>query len=344
MKENLRVKRHLAAAAVLTLVLTGCGDGPSQAGSAATLGDKRITTTDLDELAQRGLADPNAQQAVGTDKASFERVVLRRLIEHEILAHAAAKEKVTVTAGEALDARTRIADQLGGEEALKTEALKAGISMPDLEQTVRDVALRDALADKLTADVLVPDDALQQLYLENINRYDKVRSAHILVASNRLAQELLRQVQKTPSRFPALAAKHSTDTSNKDRGGDLDFQSRGVLAKEFEDAIFNNKPGSFVVAKTEFGFHVIRVQERRTVRFEQAKIDLRRQLLSQQRNETVQLRLVETAKQLDVKVNPRFGTWDPQKLDVVPLSGGNPVTTPSARPGDEPFAEPGPLP
>ena len=63
------------------------------------------------------------------------------------------------------------------------------------------------------------------------------------------------------------------------------------LDKTFETAIFTNKPGSFVVVKTQFGFHVIRVIERRLVTFEQARNDVRRGLLAQQRNDAVQQRL-----------------------------------------------------
>lgn len=336
------MKRPLAVAALLTLALTGCGNGPFQAGAAATVGDRRITTTDLKTIVDRGLADPTAQQNIGTDKAGFERVVLRRLIDHEILLRAAAKEHVTVSAGDALAARTRITDQVGGEEGLTAEALKAGIALKDLDETLRDVALRDALADKLSASVPVPEAALEQAYRSSPD-FDKVHSAHILVASNALAQQLLKQVQADPTRFAALAAQHSTDPGSKAKGGDLGFLGKGVLEKPFEAAIFSNKPGSFVLAKTQYGFHVIHVIERRTVSLQAATTDLRRGLLGQQRIDLVQTRLLETAKQLDVQINPRFGTWDAKALDVVPITGGKPVTSKSPRPGDSPSAPPGPV-
>ena len=334
------MKRLVASGALIALSVTGCGNGPIQAGAAAVVGDTRITTTDLDQLVSRGLADPTAQQNVGTDKASFERVVLRRLIDHDVLVSAAAKEHVTVTAGDVLAARARIADQVGGEEGLQTEALKAGISLRDLDDTVRDVALRDALADKLTASIPVPASALAQAYRQNITNYDQVHSAHILVSTNALAQAILKQVQADPTRFAALAEQHSTDPGSKTKGGDLGFLGRGVLDKTFEAAIFSHKPGTFLVVHTQFGFHVIHVIAHRIISLAEATPDLRRGLLSQQRDDAVQTRLLETAHELGVRVNPRFGMWDPRALDVVPITGGAPVTSQSPRPGDSPSAPP----
>jgi foldase protein PrsA len=336
-----RTPKLIAAAALAALALTGCGGGPLQAGSAATIGDERITTTELDDVVQRSLADPTAQQNVGTDKPGFERVVLRRLIDHEILLQAAAKEHISVTASEALAARGRIAEQVGGEEGLRAEALKAGIALKDLDETVRDVALRDALGDKLTAEVAIPEADLRSAYQQNIGDYDKVNSAHILVPNNALAQQILKLVKADPSRFGALAAQYSTDPGSKTKGGALGFQGRGALDKTFEAAIFNNKPGSFLVVKTQFGFHVIHVIEHRLVAFEQAKNEVRRGLLSQQRNDAVQQRLADTAKRLTVKVNPRFGSWDADALDVVPREQPNSVTSRSPRPDDTPAVDPG---
>jgi parvulin-like peptidyl-prolyl isomerase len=339
MKENLRVTRTFRLTLAVTasaLALAGCGNGPLQAGAAATVGDLRITTSTLDDLVQRSLADPTAQQNVGTDRPGFERVALRRLIDHEVLIRTSAKEKVTISEGEALAARTRIADQVGGEPGLQAEALKAGIAAKDLDDTIRDVALRDALADKLTASIAIPDADLRSAYQQNIGDFDKVHSAHILVASNALAQQVLKLVTAQPGRFAALAAQYSTDPGSKDKGGDLGFQGRGALDATFEKAIFSNKPGSFVVVKTQFGFHVIHVLERRLVTFEQARNDLRRGLLGQQRNDLVQQVLADTADDLHIKINPRFGTWDPAALDVVPLELPHPVTSKSPRPGDAP--------
>lgn len=337
-----RTLRLLAVSGAAALVLTGCGDGAVQTGAAATIGSDRITTSALDRVVTTGLADPTAQQNVGTDRVSFERSVLSRLIEHIVLTKAAQEANVTVDGATVDKALDSFATQLGGLDQLKAEATKAGIAPQDLRQTIADVALRDALSDKLTASVEVPESALKQAYDQNIAQFDQVHSAHILVATKALAEQILAQVKADPTRFAALAAKYSIDTSNKSKGGDLGFQGKGALEKSFEAAIFTNKPGSFVIAKTQYGYHVIHVIERKTTTLDQARTTLRRNLLGQQRQVLVSAYLQRVAKKLGVHVNPRFGTWDATNQQVV-LARNCPdtaVSTPSPRVGETPVADP----
>jgi parvulin-like peptidyl-prolyl isomerase len=329
----IRSIRLLAVSATAALVLTGCGDGTVRTGAAATVGDDRITTTALDELVTRGLASPIAQQSIGDNTAELQRSSLARLIERVLLTVAADKEGVTLD-GAAIDREIdNYRAQAGGEQQLEEAAAKVGIARSDLRQVIADFALRDAIADKLTASIQIPASALQEAYQANIAQFDQVRSAHILVATKALADQILAQVKADPGQFAALAAKHSSDTSNKDNGGDLGLQGRGALEKPFEDAIFGNKPGSFVTAKTSFGFHVIHVIERKTTTFEQATVQLRRNLLDQQRQQAILEYLVSLGDDLGVHVNPRFGTWDASTQSVVakPDCPGTALSLPSPR-------------
>jgi parvulin-like peptidyl-prolyl isomerase len=309
------------------LVLSGCGDGTVRTGAAATIGDDRITTSQLDGYVTRGLKDPQAQQKVGADKASYERDALSRILQHDIITAAAKRQGVTTTGADLDQFEANLNQQIvqGGQGAsLEAAAAAAGIAKADQREFFTDLVLKEAIADKLTADLQVPDALLQQGYEQNIAQYDQVHSAHILVATKALADNILRQVKADPSTFAALAAKYSTDTSSKATGGDLGFQGKGALVKPFEAAIFTNKPGTFVEAHTQFGWHVIHVIARKTTTFEQAKRDLRRQVLQSQRDERLGAYLTQVSKDLGVHVNPRFGVWDPANQDVV-----EPTTCPS---------------
>ena len=334
----------LAASVLSVFALSGCGDGTVRTGAAATVGDVRITDDTLNAYVTRGLKDPSAQQSVGADRPKFERTVLQRLIGHQIVLAAAKEEHVTAAGADVdsyeadLDARI----QQAGQGTLETAVLAAGISKQDLRETLTDQVLREGIADRLTEKVDVPDSVLQQGYQQNIANYDKVDSAHILVASKPLADSILKQVKADPSQFAALAAKYSTDTGSKGNGGDLGYQGRGALVKEFENAIFTNKPGSIVEVKTQFGYHVIKVIDRKITSFEQAKTALRRELLSQQRAEALSQFLSKVAKKLGVHVNPRFGVWKAETQEVVAptLCPGTAFASPSPRAGDAAAPQP----
>jgi len=76
------------------------------------------------------------------------------------------------------------------------------------------------------------------------------------------AKELLKQLRDGAD-FAKLAKEYSSGPSAP-RGGDLDYFSRGMMAPEFEAAAFSTKPGGISdVVKTDFGYHIIKVEDRR---------------------------------------------------------------------------------
>jgi len=63
--------------------------------------------------------------------------------------------------------------------------------------------------------------------------------------------------------FAALALEYSQDPGSKDRGGEYDYFPKGQMVKPFEDACFNNAPGSVVgPVETDFGYHIIKVSDK----------------------------------------------------------------------------------
>ncbi len=90
----------------------------------------------------------------------------------------------------------------------------------------------------------------------------QVRASHILVDSRKDADKILNRI-KAGAKFEDLAKKHSQCPSGK-KGGDLGFFGPGQMVKPFEDAAFTlNKGDVSNPVQTQFGFHLIKVTDKK---------------------------------------------------------------------------------
>lgn len=144
----------------------------------------------------------------------------------------------------------------------------------------------------------VPADEVRKWYDGHLAQYQQAeqrQASHILItagqdpkeraAAKKKAEEVRKEVLKTPDAFAELAKKHSQDTGSAERGGDLGSFGRGAMVQPFEDAVFKLKPGEVSeVVETEFGFHVIKVgsvRAEKTVPFEEARPGIEKELAKQ---------------------------------------------------------------
>lgn len=90
----------------------------------------------------------------------------------------------------------------------------------------------------------------------------QVRASHILVKTEKEANKLLNRI-KAGAKFEDLARKHSQCPSRA-KGGDLGYFGKGQMVKPFEDAAFTmNKGDVSDPVQTQFGFHLIKVTDKR---------------------------------------------------------------------------------
>lgn len=78
------------------------------------------------------------------------------------------------------------------------------------------------------------------------------------------AKELFKEVQQNESEFTAFARDNS-DGPSAPQGGDLGYFQEGSLAEEFNDFIFSNPVGKIGLVETDFGFHIIKVDDKEDV-------------------------------------------------------------------------------
>jgi len=119
---------------------------------------------------------------------------------------------------------------------------------------------------------------IQQYFTAHQAEYtvpDQARSRHILIkvaagadaktdaAAKAKAEDLLKQIQGGAN-FADLAKKNSDDTGSKELGGELGFAKHGTMVPEFDAAIFSQKIGDTKIIKTQFGYHIVQVEERQS--------------------------------------------------------------------------------
>ena len=78
------------------------------------------------------------------------------------------------------------------------------------------------------------------------------------------AKELLREAKKSGVVFAELARDNS-DGPSAPNGGDLGYFQKGVMVPKFNDFAFNNNEGSIGLVETDFGFHVIKIDDKEDV-------------------------------------------------------------------------------
>jgi len=118
--------------------------------------------------------------------------------------------------------------------------------------------------------------AVQQYYNEHVADYsvpEQAKSRHILIsvppnadaktdaAAKAKAEMVLKQLQAGGS-WTDLAKKYSDDPGSKDMGGELGFAQRGKMVPAFDNAIFTQKIGDIAIVKSNFGYHIVQVEER----------------------------------------------------------------------------------
>jgi len=119
---------------------------------------------------------------------------------------------------------------------------------------------------------------IQQYFAAHQSEYstpEQARSRHILIkvdagadaktdaAAKAKAEALLKQIE-AGGNFADLAKKNSDDPGSKDTGGELGFAQRGHMVPQFDNAIFTQKIGETKIVKSQFGYHIVQVEERQT--------------------------------------------------------------------------------
>ncbi len=260
----------VAAAAALA----GCGSGSKVA---AIVNGQVITVKDMDDR-MAGMS-PAARQAMGNN-------------------------------------RVRLLEQMVMESLLLQEAQRRGLDRDrQVKQLLRE-ARRQILFGRLVEvlreeqPVEVPEEEIAKYYEEHRSEFaqpDSTRASHILTNDEESAKKALSRV-KAGEPFPKVAEEVSLDPS-RSNGGDIGFFAKGQVIPEFEEVCGRLKPGEISdVVKSNLGYHVIQVTEKRSARertLDEVQGRIRQALAQQQRQRRLERVVQELRSKAQVVIRDK---------------------------------------
>lgn len=333
--------------------------------TAVTVNGKVITEADFNEMFEVGMQGrtlPPAQ--VEAYKKQYRGQIINMLIDIALFDAQADEAKVTVADEELVQKAESDLNQFARSQKLSKEDLasevkrrtgmeiKEWIAKQVSDPFFKSMLRRIKLVEKKFPDqIKVTDEEVKERYEKNFEtaykEEAKVRASHILfmtkdksdaekAEAKKKAAEILIEAKKPGADFAALAKQHS-ECGSKDQGGDLNFFPRNnAMVEPFAAAAFAMKPGEISdVVETEFGYHIIKVTERReasTTSLEEAKDAIREQVRREKIGTEMQKYTAELRK--DAKIVYPAG----KEPATQPAMGMGGAMRPAARPTTRPAA------
>jgi peptidyl-prolyl cis-trans isomerase C len=207
------------------------------------------------------------------------RGVLDQLVAYHLLAQESRARKIAVADAD-VDARiAEIKKSFPTEDAFTQGIAAQGLTPEHLRAQARtSLEVAKVIDAEVSSKVNVGDGDVTTFYQQNLERFkqgDTVHASHILFgapqdappaqkAEAKSKAQAALKVIKDGADFATVARAQSQDPGSAPNGGDLGFFPKGQMNPQFEDAAFKLKVGGVSpVVETPFGFHIIKVLEKR---------------------------------------------------------------------------------
>jgi peptidyl-prolyl cis-trans isomerase C len=330
--------------ALLALAPTACGRYLTT--GVATVNGVSIPKAELDS---QFAAVRSSQQFAGSfdpsnpeQRLEVERQIIVGLIQQELIRQESVRLHVPVTEQQIQNQLRQIRGQFPSEQQFQQALKDNKLTLTTLHDQVRSQVLLQRVRDKVTSGIVATDAEIAQAYGKG-EAFQEIRVRHILFSvtgtntapAKKEAEAALAQL-KAGADFAAIAKKQSDDPGSKAKGGDLGYITRDTqFDQTFLAAAFALNKGQLSgLVQTQFGYHIIRVDDIRTKTLAQVRGQLAQQIVQQHQQSAFQTYVQRRVKASDIVVNPRWGDFNPSTLAINPRSF---FTPPTPEPATQPF-------
>lgn len=237
-------------------------------------------------------AKPKADASSKSSAKAGGRVVVNGVAIPQSRIDAMNKELTAQGQPDNAERHNAVKEELVNREILAQAAMKRGLDKtPDVQAQMdmaRQAVLVRALFEAEVKQNPITDADLQKQYEQfkgsmGTNEY---KVSHILVDKEDDAKAIIAELNRGGD-FAKIAKEKSKDPGSKENGGDLDWGPSARYVKPFADAVQSQPKGKISAApvKTDFGFHVIRVDDQRPLKvpeFAELKEQFRQRAQQQQ--------------------------------------------------------------
>lgn len=152
----------------------------------------------------------------------------------------------------------------------------------------------------LIEDVAVTEDEIKA---EFENTKDEINARHVLVEDEETAKKVKAELESGKD-FAEVAKQYSTEEAAQTTGGELGWFGKGAMVAPFEEVAFKLEKNVFSdPVKTDFGYHIIEVTDKRTDKYEDKKAEIERQLKLDKADTTALLpKVAKMMKDADIKI------------------------------------------
>lgn len=296
----------LCLSVIFLLVLSGCWSVDHTADkNVATINGAKISLRDFNEKLKRELDIIGSVSSLKEgENDRLKEEILNELIDEKIMLLRAAKLSLSVHNEELEQKISEIKKDYpdGGFEKIFT---KSGINYDIWKEELRKRVLLEKLVQHdVNSNVLVEEDEALAYYQDHPEKFiseEQVHAAHIVVQSQKEAEEALKRLKRGED-FGRVAQEVSMGPEGI-RGGDLGVFGRGVMPESFDKIVFSLPPGKVSkVVNTPYGYHIFKVFKKskgERINFSEVK----KKIIFDLKKEKEELEYIKWLKKLRSEVN-----------------------------------------